>query len=107
MNTPIVVSLVVSGIGMLMLFVALAVLYGLMVLMTRVTGTHPPVQDRPEPQKMGSERRQAAVIGVALARAEQDLRPTGATEARETASAWRALHHQRRLTRNTPTRRSP
>ena len=42
MDDPVVVSLVVSGIGMLVLFLALAFLYGLMYLMTTF------IKDRPE-----------------------------------------------------------
>ncbi|MCK4316307.1 MAG: OadG family protein [Anaerolineae bacterium] len=116
MDSPVTISLVVSGIGMLMLFLALAILYGLMYLMTAL------IKDRPEAgiggqgsrgaeeqeavrrgQEAGSRKRQAAVIAVALARAEQELSPIGALGvegAEEEISAWRMLHHQRQLTLN-------
>jgi len=55
------------------------------------------------------------VIGVALARAEQQLSEVGAPGAEEAASSWRAsswrvspwraLHHQRQLTPSLRTRR--
>jgi len=122
MDNPIVISLVVSGIGMLMLFLALAFLYGLMYLMTTL------IKDRPGVEEKGSmgedvcgsvgadEQRamrwRAAVIGVALARAEQErvvppsVPPIGGEErGRGVVSPWRALHHQRQLTLNLPTRR--
>ncbi len=47
----------------------------------------------------------AAVIAVALARAEQEQNVVDAVEMGESTSAWRALHHQRQLTHNTPVRR--
>jgi hypothetical protein len=50
-------------------------------------------------------RRRAAVIAVALARAELDMGATVITEAPEEVSSWRAFHHQRRLTRDRRTRR--
>lgn len=123
MNNPIVVSLFVSGIGMLMLFVALALLYGLMYLMTWITSLRAPTGERPDVTARrgeddrqgagGTERgarnlkRQAAVIAVALARAELDLSPIGASGAEGAgASAWWALHHQRQLMRGVPTRRA-
>jgi Na+-transporting methylmalonyl-CoA/oxaloacetate decarboxylase gamma subunit len=109
MDSPVTISLVVSGVGMLMLFLALAILYGLMYLMTAL------IKDRPEAgtggqggrgaeeQEAGSRKRQAAVIGVALARAEQELSPIGALRvegAEDGISAWRMLHHQRQLALN-------
>ncbi len=117
MDNPVTISLVVSGVGMLMLFLALTLLCGLMYLMTAL------IKDRPEAgigeqgsrgageqrsrgaeeQEAGSRKRQAAVIAVALARAEQELSPIGALGvegAEEEISAWRMLHHQRQLTLN-------
>lgn len=124
MDNPLVVSLIVTGIGMAMLFLALAILYGLMVLMTGV------IRDRgagssdqgsgSSDQGLGSreqgERGEAAggerarwragVIGVALARAEQELDAGGLPGPAGTASAWRALHQQRQLTLSLRPRRS-
>jgi Na+-transporting methylmalonyl-CoA/oxaloacetate decarboxylase gamma subunit len=116
MDNPVVVSLVVSGIGMLMLFVALALLYGLMYLMTAF------IKDRPEPEmgkrgsekagdrgqeerggerKLGGEKRRVAVIGVALARAELEKSSVDMSDGKMTPSGWRALHQRRQLTLNT------
>jgi Na+-transporting methylmalonyl-CoA/oxaloacetate decarboxylase gamma subunit len=126
MENPLTISLVVTGVGMLMLFLALSLLYGLMVLMTRVTDVRALFERRPEAGGQGSKgaeeqgskkqeardrRRRAAMIGVALARAEGELSTGGAPEAAAVASsrpvsAWRTLHHQRQLTLNPPTRRA-
>jgi len=115
MDNPIVISLAVSGIGMLMLFAALTLLYGLIYLMTWATNVRPSVTDRPTATETGSRKQEAegkeqderrrkqraAAVAVALARAGQDLGPVGAVGAQGATSAWRALHHQRQLTRGT------
>ena len=111
MDNPIMISLVVSGIGMLMLFLALTLLYGLMYLMTALIKDQPadPLTDPPAPEAGLShldQSQRAAVIAVALARAEQDTSAIRTTETKEITSAWRALHHQRQLVHNTPARRT-
>jgi len=120
MDNPLVTSLIVSGIGMLVLFLALAFLCGLMYLLTAV------VKDRPEAkeQEAGSRRQEASIgkhraaaIAVALARTEQELialpsvpphwgAPAGGEErGGGVASPWRTLHRNRQLTLNLRTRR--
>ena len=120
MENLFVVSLVVSGLGMLLLFVALAILYGLMYLMTTVLRdpSDTPVQAEPEEQRVpggGEVRYRAAVIGVALARARQEPSSAGVPVAGEGigadaqrlgVSAWWALHHDRQLTHKPNTRRT-
>jgi Na+-transporting methylmalonyl-CoA/oxaloacetate decarboxylase gamma subunit len=108
MDDPLVTALSVTGIGMLVLFVALVFLYGLMYLLTEFTKdrTETEAEEKggrgtDEQQEM---RRRAAVIAVALARAEQELGAVSATAVHEVAaqrrvSPWRAHHHQRQLTR--------
>jgi hypothetical protein len=109
MDDPIVISLVVSGAGLLMLFLALAFLCVLIYLMTWITNGQVFTRDRPGGEgrgirgDVGSRRWQAAVIGVALARAEQEF--AGPPKTGETFTPWRALHHQRQLTLNRSTRR--
>jgi hypothetical protein len=118
------ISLGITAIGMTLLFLALAFFYGLLSLMTSVMQDR---RLPPEPQAAGRRkaaqglqaakelesdraaaeagpglvRRRAAAIAVALARAEAAAtgpapRPPAPQEAGP-ASAWWALHHQRRL----------
>ena len=120
MDDLLAISLVVTGIGMLMLFLALAFLYGLMVLMTRMPYIRALIRQRPEAeveqeagskkQEVRSRKRRAAAIAVALARAEGELSTVGPSGAEEAASSWhvsrwRALHHQRQLTLSLRARR--
>ena len=110
MDNPITISLVVSGVGMLILFLALAFLYGLIMLMTAL------IKDRPTNQPTSQQTnqqtnqqanqptnhlRRAAVIAVALARAELDS--VSLPEAEAVPSPWQQYHHDRLL--NLPTRR--
>ena len=103
MENGLVVSLAVSGLGMLLLFIALVILYGLMYLMTSVLRDPgaAPVRARPEEQRVpgGKEAAiRAAVIAVALARARQEPSPVGVPPGGEgEVSAWWALHHDRQL----------
>ena len=48
MDNPLVISWAVTGVGMLTLFLALAVLCGLMYLMTWMTNIRAVVKERPE-----------------------------------------------------------
>lgn len=129
MDNPIVISLLVSGIGMLMLFLALALLYGLMYLMTAL------VKDRPDGEaeeqrgrgveerrsggtegqggrgaegqkdrgarKQAAMRRRVAVIGIALARAELELSSAGLPEIEARPSPWQQYHRHRLLNPHT------
>jgi Na+-transporting methylmalonyl-CoA/oxaloacetate decarboxylase gamma subunit len=111
MGSPLSTSLIVTGIGMLMLSLALTFLYGLMYLMTAVLKDRPPrrgpaagVEKPDEPGR--EDRLRAAAIAVALARAELERGAAGAPAAGETVSAWWAFHHQRQLMPRTRTRRS-
>ena len=102
MDNPITISLVVSGVGMLILFLMLAFLYGLIMLMTAL------IKDRPTNQPTSQQTnqptnhlRRAAVIAVALARAELDS--VSLPEAEAVPSPWQQYHRDRLL--NLPTRR--
>jgi Na+-transporting methylmalonyl-CoA/oxaloacetate decarboxylase gamma subunit len=105
MQDPLSTSLVVTGIGMLVLFVALALLCGLMYLMTALIKDRPP-DTVPEEKSRPEAALRAALIAVALARAEGEMSPASAPPAHEASSAWRTLHHQRQLTRNPAPRRT-
>ena len=120
MENSLVVSLAVTGIGMLALFLALALLYGLMYGMTALIQERPKAGDGERESMEGEEKeaaeedgamqRRAAAIAVALARAECELCATGLPGAEDSAgprapSAWWALHHSRQLAPYLPTRR--
>jgi hypothetical protein len=105
MENPLAISLIVSSIGLLLLFLALALLYGLMYLMTTVI-KDPPTAPVGLPEEHREVMLRAAAIAVALARADQELRPAGTPAADEIVSPWWALHHQRQLTRRSHTRRA-
>lgn len=118
MEDPLVVSLIIAGIGMTLLFLTLGFFYGLLSWMTAT------LQDRPATslnaaggnvEGAGEEEAtiQAAVIAVALARAraEQGVSPVSARPEEPAAGAqlvspWWALHHQRQLALNPKTRRT-
>ncbi|HET92202.1 MAG TPA: hypothetical protein ENN99_15900, partial [Chloroflexi bacterium] len=78
MNSSILQALTISSIGLVMLFAALAMLYGLMYLMTALIKDRepPPVADRPA-RKEADSQRQVAAIAIALARAELELETRG------------------------------
>lgn len=114
MQDPLTISLFITGVGMLMLFVALGFLYGLMYLLTEYVTDRPEAQAEDQPAAgerpiSESGRRTAAVIAAALARAEQAQSSPDAPEPSAgggPASLWWMAHHQRQLTQNRPTRRS-
>jgi len=113
MDNPLAISLIVTGIGMAMLFLAVALLYGLMVLMTEVIREREGRKGKEgregrEGREGGEEgaRWRAAAIGVALARAEHELAATGLPGPAGTPSAWRVLHQQRQLTLSLRPRRT-
>ena len=120
MENSLVVSLAVTGIGMLALFLALALLYGLMYGMTALIRERPKAGDgergsmgggeKEAAEEDGTMQRRAAAIAVALARAECELYATGPPGAEVSTgprapSAWWALHHGRQLAHHLPTRR--
>jgi Na+-transporting methylmalonyl-CoA/oxaloacetate decarboxylase gamma subunit len=121
MENSLVVSLAVTGIGMLALFLALALLYGLMYGMTALIRERPKAGDgergsmgggeKEAAEEDGAMQRRAAAIAVALARAECELCATGLPGAEDSASPrapspWWALHHSRQLAPHLPTRRA-
>jgi len=109
MDNPLTLALTVSGIGLLILFAALAILYGLMYAMTALIKDRPNVEpEEPAPTVEADESaspaaRRAAVIAIALARAELEQSPAGALP--ETGSnPWGQYHRRRLLDLNLRTR---
>lgn len=116
MENPIVAALVISIIGMPLLFLALALFYGLLSLMTSVLRDSGAPQARPAQAEMvpgeDKARLQAAALAVAIARAGAEQAPGPATvavgdkAAPGQASSWWTLHHQRQMTPGRNRRRS-
>ncbi len=110
MDSLLTLALAVSGIGLLLLFAALAFLYGLIYVMTALIKDRPNAQ-REEPMPImetgeGVMRaaHRAAMIAVALARAELESKPAGPPATEIGDSPWRQYHHQRLLNLNRRTR---
>lgn len=119
MDQDLVAALVISAVGITLLFLALALFYGLLVLLAAVfKGRASAEGGGSEPSGPGPERAdamlQAAAIGVALARAEAD-QPAGlnlvpseeASAAAPSVSPWWALHHQHQVRHRPESRRVP
>ena len=110
MDNSLITALTVSGIGLLMLFAALAFLYGLMYAMTALIKDRPSAkQEEPAPTVETDESatpaaRRAAVIAVALARAELEQSPAGPLSAEVGGSPWGQYHRRRLLNLNLRTR---
>ena len=109
MDSPLTLALTISGIGLLVLFAALAFLYVLMYAMTALIKDRPNVkQEEPAPtvetdESASPAARRAAVIAVALARAELEQSPAGPPP--ETGgSPWGQYHRRRLLDLNLRTR---
>jgi hypothetical protein len=106
LENPIVASLVISALGMPLLFLALAFFYAMLSLMTSgIQDRLPMLASRDEPGDQSEEDealQRAAAIAVAMARADAEGRtslvhpPAAAAEA-QTPSPWWLLHHQRQL----------
>lgn len=95
-------SLIVSGIGMLMLFLAMVLLYGLMYGMTALLRDRESAESAGStagsvPQRAENGKQKAAAIALALARAELEAHPLVPSEGRTESSPWRQYHHHRSL----------
>jgi Na+-transporting methylmalonyl-CoA/oxaloacetate decarboxylase gamma subunit len=116
-ENTVVTTLVVGGIGLLLLFLALLILYGLMYWMTSVLKDPLPdpessAREEPDAPEEATAVYRAAAIAVALAQARQAPVPVSTratTDATSTGSvsSWWALHHDRQLTCTPHTRRLP
>jgi hypothetical protein len=115
--------LIISVVGMTLLFLFLAFFYGLLALLAAVFKDKPAAGTEPITEKEGTGDGKgpagledavlrAAAVAVALARAEaEEISMPGTQAAFEEAadgppvSAWWSLHHQRQITTNPATRR--
>ena len=103
MNSDLTTALVVSGVGLLMLVAALAILYGLIYAMTALIKDQPEVKVKEPPPAVGADARpsdaqaRVAVLAVALARAELESSPVNPPEAGASPSPWEQYYRHRRL----------
>jgi Na+-transporting methylmalonyl-CoA/oxaloacetate decarboxylase gamma subunit len=110
MDNLLAIALAVSGVGLLILFAALAFLYGLIYAMTALIKDPPGAQQEESvpivetDERMARGARRAAVIGVALARAELESRPIGPLPAETSSRPWGQYHRRRLLNFNRRTR---
>jgi Na+-transporting methylmalonyl-CoA/oxaloacetate decarboxylase gamma subunit len=110
-------ALIISAIGISLLFLSLILFYGIISLLTAVTrdrsATPPGRTDSTEEQRDAPADRalQAAAIAIALARAEAEGEAGKAGASVSLASgdrdvtSWWSLHHQHRLARKRKPRR--
>jgi hypothetical protein len=119
LDPDLVAALVISAVGITLLFLALALFYGVLLLLAAIfegrasADVADPEPASPEPEKADAAL-QAIAIGVALARAraEQtaslDLVPgEEAFAAAPGVSPWWTLHHQRQVSHRPEARRVP
>ena len=110
MDSPLTLALTISGIGLLVLFAALVFLYVLMYAMTALIKDRPiEKEEEPAPtvetdESASPPARRAAVIAVALARAELESSPASPLPAEVGSSPWGQYHRRRLLDLNLRTR---
>ena len=104
MENVLVIALIITAIGMTLLFLALTFFYGLLTLATRVFRDRAPAQDRAVEEPGEQEAvLLAAALAVSLARAEGEASasPVGQFVLEENQamvpSAWWTMHQQHSL----------
>jgi len=117
LENSLVTALVITAIGMTLLFLSLVLFYGIIALLTAITKERPPkpsagadtveeLGDAPNIRAL-----QAAAIAIALARAEAEQSGGTLNDALSLASGdrdvtpWWSSHHQRRLAEKNRSRR--
>ena len=117
MEDSLVIALIISAIGITLLFLSLILFYGIISLLTAVTRDKPAAPpgrtDGSEEQRDAPAGRalQAAAIAIALARAKAEGEAGKASASVSLASgdcdvtSWWSLHHQHRLGRKRKPRR--
>ena len=105
MENPLTTSLVISAIGMSLLFLSLVLFYGILSLLTAITRERAKEAERQGPEEHAPEHRalQAAAIAIALARIDTTqgprsaAQPAGTSAGAPDATSWWSVHHQQRL----------
>jgi Na+-transporting methylmalonyl-CoA/oxaloacetate decarboxylase gamma subunit len=106
-------SLVIVSVGIVVLLAVLSLLAGIVYLLTLTVKDKPAdvaevVEIATEPAvEMGqSQKVRAALIGVALARAEAEMALSAAPEISVETNSWRQFHRSRRLSQSLKPRRA-
>ena len=117
MDNALTTALLITVIGMTLLFGSLLLFYGLLSLLTATVKDRPSTTAQSTEEKEGARQHEmslrAAAIAIALARAEAEQRsgpPAVSGEVQSPSgivSPWWTLHHQRQLTPHQGTRRNP
>ena len=102
MENPLTTSLVITAIGMTLLFLSLVLFYGILSLLTAITRERAREAEQQESEEHTPQHRalQAAAIAIALARVEAAQRPgraDGAPAGTHDITSWWSMHHQQRL----------
>jgi len=117
LESSLATTLVITAIGMSLLFLSLILFYGIISLLTAVTRQKPvpPPQGTKSPpeRKEARDNRvlQAAAIAIALARSESEASPARHGDVvilppgARTVSPWWQLHHQHQLAETRKPRR--
>jgi hypothetical protein len=124
LDDSLLTALIISVVGMTLLFLALVFFYGLLALLAAVFKDRPSTSTKQAAGKEGTGDGQgldgqevamlrAAVVAVTLARAEAEeySGPGAVADSEDSAadlpvSAWWSLHHQRQVITNPGLRRS-
>jgi Na+-transporting methylmalonyl-CoA/oxaloacetate decarboxylase gamma subunit len=122
LENPVIIALVIAGIGITLLFLSLVLFYGLLVLLTRLfparetpdaASSKEHVEERERVVAAHQAKVQAALVAVAIARAEAEqgiarpgIPPAGETAGTRDVSPWWALHHQREVAPKSPSWRT-
>jgi Na+-transporting methylmalonyl-CoA/oxaloacetate decarboxylase gamma subunit len=124
LNNSLLMALVISAVGMTLLFLSLVVFYGLLTLLAALVKDRPSSVTEQTAKRVGTgdgkandEQKdaliQAAAVAIALARAEAGegsgfgaLAIPAEAAADQPVSAWWSLHHQRQISVTQGGRRS-
>jgi Na+-transporting methylmalonyl-CoA/oxaloacetate decarboxylase gamma subunit len=111
-ENPLATVLVITALGMGLLFLALAFFYGLLSAMARGLADRAPRSPqapalRHEDSGAEEGRMLAAAVAIALARARVPAGGPVPPAGTQAPSAWWSLHHQKRLASGSSRRRGP
>lgn len=113
MDSNLIYALKVSGVGIVVLLLVLALFAGVVSLMTRFIVDKPSKEEEAEPEvaistTSAKESNLATIAAIALAlyRAQTEVQSTELTAPSGEINSWRQFNLQRRLTQSSTIRRS-